>query len=283
MRLVRNCGLAGSSRLRTATTTCHAHSGHGGHPHRDHPHHGDFGHAANTNRKHDDLSGSARAQASASYLAPPQVGVDTGAGRDMSNVSNDQLSQFRALVLDVSYRPIDTLPWTRAVVLDYFDKVDVLEYYDSFVRSAREHHYLPAVLVIPRYVKKIAGALEKGVPLTRKNVYARDHHECQYCSSKKNLTLDHVIPTSKGGGTTWDNLVAACNKCNQQKGDKLLKDLKGKMKLKRAPKQPSHYELSSYMIRAHGVNGANGSGVAPKEWQDYLPPGAKDTLTFEDF
>jgi len=91
---------------------------------------------------HDDLSKSATTRASMTEA----LGVDTDLGKDVSNVPNPKLSHYRALVLDVSYRPLDTLPWTRAVVLDYFDKVDVLEYYDSFVRSARDYHYLPAVI-----------------------------------------------------------------------------------------------------------------------------------------
>ncbi|QDZ20313.1 HNHc domain-containing protein [Chloropicon primus] len=203
------------------------------------------------------------------------LGVDTDLGKDLSSIPNAQLGQFRALVLDVSYRPLDTVPWTRAVVLDCFDKVDVLEYYDSFVRSARDYHYLPAVIRVKFYVKKLKGAFDKGVPLTRKNVYARDRHKCQYCGSTKNLTLDHVIPTSRGGGTEWDNLVTACNKCNQKKGNKLLKELGSGMKLNNKPKMPNHLEMSSYMVARQGGN-------APKEWRDYLPPGTADWVFNND-
>jgi len=197
------------------------------------------------------------------------IGIDTDIGKDLSGVNEQQLSQFRALVLDVSYRPIDTLPWTRAVVLDFFEKVDVLEYYDSFVRSSRDYHYLPAVIRVKFYVKKLKGAFDKGVPLTRKNVYARDHNECQYCGSRKTLTLDHVIPTSKGGKSSWENLVTCCSTCNQRKANKDLSQLN--MKLKKHPKQPSHYEMSSYMIKAQ-----NSGNQAPAEWKDYLPPGAAE-------
>ena len=178
-------------------------------------------------------------------------------------------------MLDVSYRAIDTVPWTRAVVLDYFDKVDVLEYYDSFVRSARDYHYLPAVVRVKFYVKKLKGAFDEGVPLTRKNVYARDQNSCQYCGSKKNLTLDHVVPMSKGGGTSWENLVTACSKCNQKKGDKLLKELGSSMKLKKEPYRPSHSEMSRYMV-------GRSAGSAPKEWLDYLPPGTAEWFCSEE-
>ena len=237
------------------------------------------------------------------------LGTDTDLGKDLSQVPNAQLGQvrdyfspslllfslppdavalslppppfpthapqYRALVLDVSYRAIDTVPWTRAVVLDYFDKVDVLEYYDSFVRSARDYHYLPAVVRVKFYVKKLKGAFDKGVPLTRKNVYARDQNSCQYCGSKKNLTLDHVVPMSKGGGTSWENLVTACSKCNQKKGDKLLKELGSSMKLKKEPYRPSHSEMSRYMV-------GRSAGSAPKEWLDYLPPGTAEWFCSEE-
>mmetsp|Transcript_1703 Transcript_1703/g.3821 ORF Transcript_1703/g.3821 Transcript_1703/m.3821 type:complete len:304 (+) Transcript_1703:203-1114(+) len=182
---------------------------------------------------------------------------------DLSSCSNQQLSVFRALVLDVSYRPIDTLPWTRAVVLDFFDKVDVLEYYDSFVRSARNSHYLPAVIRVKFYVKKLRGTLDKGVPMSRKNIYIRDKHQCQYCGSRRNLTMDHVVPLSKGGKTSWENMVAACSSCNQVKGDKLLSQIPG-MSLTRKPRKPSAYEMSSYLVT---------SSRTPKEWVQYLPPG----------
>ena len=102
--------------------------------------------------------------------------------------------------------------------------------------------------------------------MTRKNVYARDQNTCQYCGATKNLTLDHVIPQSKGGGTTWENVVTACSRCNQRKGDKLLSQLGSKMKLRKMPKEPSPYEMSAYMI-------SNTTNHAPKEWRDYLPPG----------
>jgi len=137
------------------------------------------------------------------------LGIETELGRDVSSVPNRELGQFRALVLDVSYRPLDTVPWTRAIVLDYFDKVDVLEYYESFVRSAKDMHFLPAVIRVKFYVdnrRKIKSAFDKGVPLTRKNVYARDRHQCVYCSSTKNLTLDHTCPAARAEGRpgrTW--------------------------------------------------------------------------------
>jgi 5-methylcytosine-specific restriction endonuclease McrA len=78
----------------------------------------------------------------------------------------------------------------------------------------------------------------KAPPVNRREVFRRDNHACQYCGSTKHLTLDHVIPRSKGGTHTWDNVVTACEKCNSCKGDRLLHETG--MVLKAKPKAPMH-------------------------------------------
>jgi 5-methylcytosine-specific restriction endonuclease McrA len=74
---------------------------------------------------------------------------------------------------------------------------------------------MPSVIRLNRYVN----APYKGVNLTRQNIFKRDNFECQYCGTRKDLTLDHVIPSSKGGAHAWNNLVTACKRCNAKKGD----------------------------------------------------------------
>lgn len=106
------------------------------------------------------------------------------------------LKKCRTLVLDVSYSPIDVITWQRAICLDLFDKVDVLEYYNTFVRSARDEHPVPAVVRVSKCVNHM---YHRGrVPLNRKNLFQRDEHKCQYCGSMSELTIDHVVPLSKG-------------------------------------------------------------------------------------
>jgi 5-methylcytosine-specific restriction endonuclease McrA len=75
-------------------------------------------------------------------------------------------------------------------------------------------------------------------PVSRREVFRRDSHTCQYCGSTKHLTLDHVLPRSKGGTHTWDNVVAACERCNASKGDRLLHETA--MQLSTKPKAPIH-------------------------------------------
>ncbi|KAK9917085.1 hypothetical protein WJX75_000772 [Coccomyxa subellipsoidea] len=169
----------------------------------------------------------------------------------------------RALVLDSSYRPIDVINWQRAICLDLFDKVDVLEYYETSVRSSSAQFFIPAVLRVRMYVSKRefkAGRLS----LSRRNIVTRDQGMCQYCGSTTGLTIDHVVPLSKGGKWVWENLVTACTKCNSKKGSKSLKQLGWKLKNK--PKEPSPYQLGVLLgIEAELM-------TPPKEWNDYLFP-----------
>jgi 5-methylcytosine-specific restriction endonuclease McrA len=97
------------------------------------------------------------------------------------------------------------------------------------------------VLQVPDHIRLTSGNPErqwKLPPVNRREVFRRDHHACQYCGSTKRLTLDHVIPRSKGGTHTWDNVVTACEKCNSAKCDRLLHEIG--MVLRSKPKAPIH-------------------------------------------
>ena len=124
------------------------------------------------------------------------------------------------LVLNSSYEPLHFTNWKRAVVLLFKEKAKVI--------SKR-------VIRLVNYVKISFQKTRVETP-TRALIYKRDDFECQYCGSKKSLTIDHIIPRSKGGKDTWQNLVACCTSCNIRKGNKLLKDLD--MKLRRQPTEP---------------------------------------------
>ena len=124
------------------------------------------------------------------------------------------------LVLNSSYEPIQFTNWKRAVVLCFKEKAKVI--------SKR-------IIRLVNYVKIPFIAQNNEFP-TRNLIYKRDDYECQYCGTKENLTIDHVIPRSKGGKDTWDNLVACCTSCNVKKGSKSLKD--ANMKLRKIPHAP---------------------------------------------
>jgi 5-methylcytosine-specific restriction endonuclease McrA len=93
---------------------------------------------------------------------------------------------------------------------------------------------MPSVIRLNRYVN----APYKGVNLTRQNIFKRDNFECQYCGTKRELTIDHVTPRARGGKDTWTNLVTACKRCNAKKGNHTL-DV-ANMTLRKRPYKPSY-------------------------------------------
>jgi 5-methylcytosine-specific restriction endonuclease McrA len=144
-------------------------------------------------------------------------------------------SNTKTLKLDSSYRPLEIVDALEALVLCIIGKAHAIETYKEEVRSVSESFKLPAVIVLTRYVKLRFHSMTPN----RANIIWRDQNTCQYCSKEcesKVLTIDHVIPRSRGGENTWKNLVAACKKCNQKKGNRTPKE--ANMVLLREPKRP---------------------------------------------
>ncbi len=161
-------------------------------------------------------------------------------------------------MLDSGCRPMCAIPWTRGLVLDLSDRVDVMEYYDQVVRTAHDEWPLPAVIRVRQYLRM----RNRTVALTRRNLILRDSGTCQYCGgcpSGRELTMDHVIPRSKGGPTTWENVVLACGPCNRRKGARL--PAQARMPLTTQPRKPTFLATSH---RALVVT------VPPEEWHPYL-------------
>lgn len=136
----------------------------------------------------------------------------------------------------VSYLPISAIQWKEAITYLWLDKVVVLEWYDDWmVRSERWETRVPAVMMLKEMQRR-----KSNPRFSKVNLYIRDVYTCQYCNTpygKSNLTLDHVLPLSKGGKTSWENIVAACGPCNHSKGDKTH------MKPITVPYAPSYYDL----------------------------------------
>ena len=136
----------------------------------------------------------------------------------------------------VSYLPLSAIQWKEAITYMYLEKCEVLEWYDDWiVSSAKWETRVPAVIMLKDYMRR-----RRRPRFSKTNVYLRDLYTCQYCSNefiRKDLTLDHVLPLSKGGKTNWSNIVAACMRCNTIKGNKTI------MKPKVAPYEPTYYEL----------------------------------------
>jgi len=149
--------------------------------------------------------------------------------------------QHAALVLNADYRPLSYFPlslwpWQDAIKAAYLDRVDILAVYDEVVRSPSMEIRIPSVVVLKDYVKP-----QKRVAFTRFNLFLRDEFCCQYCGARGDLTFDHVVPRARGGVTSWENVVAACSKCNLKKAAQPLH--RSGLALIKPPRQPGAEEL----------------------------------------
>ena len=127
--------------------------------------------------------------------------------------------RVNVLVLNASYEVLNVTRWQRALCLIFAGKAEVLEVSGLTVRSTNHAHTVPSVIRMHYYVKKP----RLMVPFSRANVFQRDRFMCQYCGcrrSSQELTLDHILPRSRGGETCWENVVTACTRCNAKKGDR---------------------------------------------------------------
>ena len=151
--------------------------------------------------------------------------------------------------------PLSTISWQQAIKAHFLGKVKILKTYDDWIcRSQHLAMPMPSVVMMSRY-RPHAGK----VNFTRRNIYLRDGFKCQYCLkilSTEQLTIDHVIPKSIGGGTRWDNVVAACHRCNLRKGASIEKPVK-------KPYEPNYWKMvelaKSLPLR-----------IPDPQWQDYL-------------
>jgi 5-methylcytosine-specific restriction endonuclease McrA len=160
----------------------------------------------------------------------------------------------KVLVLNASYEPLNITNWQRAVVLLLKGKAEQVEHNGKMLAP---NFPLPTVIRLYHYVN----LPYKDVPLTRRNVLHRDGHSCQYCGyTGEELTLDHVIPKSRKGGDTWENMVTACVKCNVKKGNQTPKE--ASMPLRKNPRRPHsglYFEVTKYL-----------RGGGHQEWKKYL-------------
>jgi 5-methylcytosine-specific restriction endonuclease McrA len=166
-----------------------------------------------------------------------------------------------ALVLNADYRPLSYYPlslwsWQDAIKAVFLDRVNIVSSYETFVRSPSFEMKLPSVVSLKSYVKPA-----RFPAFTRFNLFLRDRFSCQYCGERHDLTFDHVIPRSRGGQTTWGNVVTACAPCNLRKGGKM-------------PEQAEMYPLQKPFRPTVGDLHKNGRLFPPnylhESWQDYL-------------
>jgi 5-methylcytosine-specific restriction endonuclease McrA len=137
------------------------------------------------------------------------------------------------LVLNQNYEPLNVTNLPRAFRLVFGDKAEVIEYDHQVIRTVRTEYRAPSVVRLRHHVRRP----RPRVKLSRREVFSRDRHTCQYCGRQAHdLTLDHVVPRHRGGGHTWDNLVTACKACNHRKGGKTLDE--ARLRVVRVPFEP---------------------------------------------
>ncbi|BDV31280.1 HNH endonuclease [Microbacterium terricola] len=161
---------------------------------------------------------------------------------------------MRTLVLNAGYEPLAVVSFKRALVLVMNEKATVVEHIDGRpVWGASAAYERPAVILLTRYVRIPGG---RHVPVTRRGVLRRDAHRCGYCG-KTASTIDHILPRSRGGADTWENLVACCLRCNNVKGDRTPQEMGWELHL--IPRPP------------HGVQWTvRGTERAEPAWERYL-------------
>jgi 5-methylcytosine-specific restriction endonuclease McrA len=163
----------------------------------------------------------------------------------------------QVLVLNASYEPLNVCSLRRAHVLVFKGKAEVVEALERPLRSASDTYRWPHVIRLVQYVRVPRLVQRK---ISRRALFARDGWRCVYCgSSTGRLTLDHVVPRSRGGDSSWENVVTSCAPCNLRKGNRLLHELQ--MELAHPPRPPApvlFIHLATPKI--------------PAGWQRYLEP-----------
>lgn len=162
------------------------------------------------------------------------------------------------LLLNASFEPLNVIDWKRALKLVFMEKVEVVEETEREVHSVSVTVRVPSVVRLMSFVR----FRRSEARFSRRNIYVRDHHSCQYCGRRypvDELTCDHVVPRSRGGKAEWENIVTCCAACNRRKGGRTPGE--AGMRLLRTPARPSWV----WGFRARFANRR-----APRAWQLYL-------------
>jgi len=159
------------------------------------------------------------------------------------------------LVLNQNYEPLSVCSVRRAAVMVLLERAEIIETLDSQrLHSINRSMPVPSVVRLATYIRVPA----KQVLLSRKNIIKRDGGRCQYCGKKSpDMTVDHVLPKNIGGADTWENLVAACQECNNKKGQRTPEQ--AQMVLARKPRRPNHITFIQQII-----------GIDDFHWKRYL-------------
>lgn len=161
----------------------------------------------------------------------------------------------KVLILNQNYEPLTICNWKKAVVLLYLGKAEIVERSDGkMLRSVSTAIPMPSIVRLSVFYR----VPHKRVILSRKNILRRDGNRCQYCGrGDLPLTVDHIIPKTRGGEDSWENLVCACIRCNNKKGDRTPEE--AGMKLLSVPRRPHHVAFIRHFV-----------GRIDEKWKPYL-------------
>lgn len=161
----------------------------------------------------------------------------------------------RVLILNQSYEPLSICSVKKAILLLYLTKAEIISKKESTrIRSVNYSIPFPSIIRLLTFIR----IPFKQVVLSRKNIHYRDNFTCQYCGTKtKNLTIDHIIPKSRGGDDSWENLVSSCKKCNNKKGSQTPEE--ANMKLLSKPRRPNQIIFIQQFINKNN-----------EDWKPYL-------------
>jgi 5-methylcytosine-specific restriction endonuclease McrA len=185
----------------------------------------------------------------------PVPGPPLPAAPDSRQQRGRRRDSGRVLVLNSSYEPLNVCTVRRAIVLVLKDKAEMLETGRRSLHSESLTVPHPVVIRLVTYVRVPRDSNRRRI--TRRAVFARDSWTCQYCGRTSHLTVDHVLPRSRGGLSVWENIVTSCAPCNRRKGNRTPKEID--MHPRRKPKAPG----PTVFIRV-------AAPVVPPAWQQYL-------------
>lgn len=169
--------------------------------------------------------------------------------------THQPLIQRNVLMLNQNYEPLTVCSAKRAIVLLFQGKAEMIAAADGLhIRTSNSGYTLPSVVRLSHYRR----VPYKRIMLTRKNIITRDGHRCQYCSTTRGpMTVDHIMPRTRKGADSWENMVCACVRCNNRKGDRTPEE--AGMPLLKRPTRPTHIHFIQRYI-----------GVSDHRWRQYL-------------
>ncbi len=157
----------------------------------------------------------------------------------------------RCVILNGDYTFLNVVNWKRAINLMVKDKVEVLKFSDRVVRNG-EGKVVTRIPLVMKLMKIIRMIYKNRVPFSKRNIFVRDKYACAYCHTNKDLTIDHIMPASRGGKTNFDNCITACRPCNNKKGNRTPSE--AKMYLSHQPYAPTISEFIRLKMKQLGID-----------------------------